>query len=150
MDNLQTSGLHEAATFQVDNRVRTCAKLLEDTELLGKLSAGNLSLRNEVFTSVAVDNVDHNPTSSTSKDSFHGTTISLVQHPTHNGAGVGRSISIAEGSVGGHSQAVDNLPHFYTDVPPVNSSISIKNSLVPATSVTPLKRDGFKQQAQND
>ena len=37
-----SSGLHEAATFQVDNRVQTCAELLEDTELLAKLSTGDM------------------------------------------------------------------------------------------------------------
>lgn len=36
------SGLHEAATFQVDKRVQTCAEILEDTELLAKLSAGDM------------------------------------------------------------------------------------------------------------
>ena len=35
-------GLHEAATFQIDKQVRTCAELLEDTELLAKLSAGDM------------------------------------------------------------------------------------------------------------
>ena len=69
------------------------------------------------FTSAAVDNADHNPTSTTSKDAFHGTSISLNQHPTHNGAGVDRSISFAEASVHGRSKVVDRLPHFYTDVP---------------------------------
>ena len=36
------SVLHEAATFQIDERVRTCAKLLQDTELIAKLSAGDM------------------------------------------------------------------------------------------------------------
>ena len=35
-------GLCEAATFQLDQRVRTCATLLEDTELLRQLSAGDM------------------------------------------------------------------------------------------------------------
>jgi len=33
---------HEASTFQVDKRVRECATLVEDSELLGKLSVGDL------------------------------------------------------------------------------------------------------------
>ena len=37
-----TSGLHEAATFQVDKRVKACAVLLEDTELLAKLSTADM------------------------------------------------------------------------------------------------------------
>ena len=37
-----TSGLHEAATFQVVKHVRTCAELLQDIELLVKLSIGDI------------------------------------------------------------------------------------------------------------
>ena len=37
-----TSGLHEAATFLVDKWVKTSAELLEDTELLSKLSTGDM------------------------------------------------------------------------------------------------------------
>ena len=36
------TGLHEAATFQIDKRVRGCVELLEDTGLLAKLSAGDM------------------------------------------------------------------------------------------------------------
>ena len=34
-----------------------------------------------VFTVEAVDNGDYNPSSTISKDSFHGTGISLIEHP---------------------------------------------------------------------
>ena len=37
-------------------------------------------LQYNLFTTSAIDNVDHNPTSSTSETSFHGTTISVFQH----------------------------------------------------------------------
>eukprot|EP00745_Piridium_sociabile_P019364 TRINITY_DN2926_c0_g1_i4.p2 TRINITY_DN2926_c0_g1~~TRINITY_DN2926_c0_g1_i4.p2 ORF type:complete len:268 (+),score=53.47 TRINITY_DN2926_c0_g1_i4:757-1560(+) len=37
-----TDGLHEVATFQMDSTVREWAALLEDTELLGRLSAGDM------------------------------------------------------------------------------------------------------------
>ena len=37
-----TSGLHEATTFQVDERVRRCSMLHEDTELLAKLSTADM------------------------------------------------------------------------------------------------------------
>ena len=36
------SGMYEAATFQIDKRVRSCAVQLEDTELLAKLSTGDM------------------------------------------------------------------------------------------------------------
>ncbi len=35
-------------------------------------------LRGDVFTSAAIDNIDHNPSSTTAHDSFHGTGISLT------------------------------------------------------------------------
>lgn len=38
------------------------------------------SLHTGLFTTAAVDNIDHNPGSTTAADSFHGTAISLVQH----------------------------------------------------------------------
>ena len=39
-----------------------------------------LILRNGLFTTGAVDNIDHNPSSNTARDSFHGTGISLFQN----------------------------------------------------------------------
>ena len=37
-----TSGLHRAATFQLDNRVWSCVVLLQDTELFAKLSTTDM------------------------------------------------------------------------------------------------------------
>lgn len=39
-------------------------------------------LRKGLFTTSAVDNIDHNPTSTTARTSFHGTSISMFQHPS--------------------------------------------------------------------
>ena len=39
-------------------------------------------LRHGLFTTGAVDNIDHNPSSATAKHSFHRTGISLIQHPS--------------------------------------------------------------------
>ena len=42
------------------------------------------NLRQGLFTTAAMDNIDHNP-SSTATESYHGTGISLFQHPSlHN------------------------------------------------------------------
>ena len=46
------------------------------------------TLKGNVFTTAAVDNIDHNPSATTAKDSFHGTGISLLQHPTSADEGV--------------------------------------------------------------
>ena len=40
------------------------------------------TLKNQVFTCGAVDNIDHNPSSRTAQDSFNGTAITLMQCPS--------------------------------------------------------------------
>ena len=50
-----------------------------------------LNLLKGVFTCGAVDNIDHNPSSVTAHDSFHGTAISLRQFPTSEIPGVKRT-----------------------------------------------------------
>ena len=40
-------------------------------------------LHSGVFTTAAIDNIDHNPSSTTAVEAFHGTGISLIQHPNH-------------------------------------------------------------------
>ena len=40
------------------------------------------NLATGVFTTSAYDNLDHNPTATTSTESFHGTDISMFQHPS--------------------------------------------------------------------
>ena len=49
-----------------------------------------LLLRHNVFTTYAVDNIDHNPSSRTAVDSWHGTAISATQHPTGASDGLKR------------------------------------------------------------
>ena len=40
-----------------------------------------LMLKKKIFTTAAIDNINHNPGSKTAQDSFHGTGVSLFQHP---------------------------------------------------------------------
>ena len=74
-------------------------------------------LRSGCFTTGAMDNNDHNTSSRSSKDSFHGTAISLTQHPS----------STTEGAEIGFTAKYDNttsttrirpLPSEYAEVPP--------------------------------
>lgn len=44
-------------------------------------------LKKDLFTTGEVDNIDHNPSSTKSSDSFHGTAITLIQHPTEDNRG---------------------------------------------------------------
>ena len=77
------------------------------------------NLRLDLFTTAAVDNIDHNPSSTTAHDSFHGTGISLFQHPTTEEPGTTRPcINIIQSTA--NTKSVEQLPKSYTDVAPVN------------------------------
>lgn len=75
------------------------------------------NLRSNLFTTAAVDNIDHNPSSTTATDSFHGTGISLFQHPDADNTGEDRGTIIYETS--STRKTVDKIPETYTIVPPI-------------------------------
>lgn len=54
--------------------VKVCDKYKEDNCVCPP------NLKYGLFTTAAIDNIDHNPTSTSAKYSFHGTGISLIQH----------------------------------------------------------------------
>ena len=71
-------------------------------------------LRGQVLTTAVVDNIDHNPSSTTATGSFHGTSISLIQHPstTEEGHDMGQII-FGESSP---EKCINPLPASYTSV----------------------------------
>ena len=73
-------------------------------------------LRKDIFTTNAVDNIDHNPSSTTAKSSFHGTGISIFQHPSENNSGEKRENLILANRSG--SKQIPVLPETYTNVRP--------------------------------
>ena len=76
------------------------------------------SLKKNVFTTSALDNIDHNPSSTTAQGSLHGTGISLFQHPTSSQPGVNREklcIDLCS------TKILRLLPEIYTNVRPVNA-----------------------------
>ena len=77
-----------------------------------------IRLRKGVFTTAAVDNIDHNPSSTTAHGSFHGTGISLFQHPTPRSPGEERCAS-NENSTITSTKRLAPLPEFYSNVKPV-------------------------------
>ena len=66
-------------------------------------------LRKDVFTTAAIDNIDHNLSSTTASDSFHSTTISLVQHLTATIKGTERGTNVIDGTVQ-EVKAISELP----------------------------------------
>ena len=77
-----------------------------------------IALRKGLFTTAAVNNIDHNPSATTSKDSFHGTGISLFQHPSARLPGEERE-PVALDLIPSNGKTVSQLPETYTNVQPV-------------------------------
>ena len=77
-------------------------------------------LRDGLFTTAGVDNINHNPTSTSAHDSFHGTAISLMQHPTTEVPGNDRGMSTFEPSTptSKTSKNVAQLPSDFRELPP--------------------------------
>ena len=60
------------------------------SQLILAVKPNPLNLKKNLFTTAAVDNIDHNPSSATTSDSLHGTGISLFQHRTQEEEGESR------------------------------------------------------------
>ena len=100
-------------------------------------------LKKDILTDASVDNIDHNPSARTAKDSFHGTAISFTQHPCENTPGTDRGIVVINPSVP-KQKGILELPAQYTNLEPltlkvkdykasvVQSSIKISSELVDA------------------
>ena len=88
-------------------------------------------LRDGIFTTAALDNIDHNPSSTSSHDSFHGTAISLAQHPTAEKPGTERSTNVFDPEKSSKSKKIAALLSYYTEVPPL--TLPSTNIVVPNT-----------------
>ena len=86
------------------------------------------TLQKNLFTTAAIDNIDHNPSSITAKESFHGTSISLMQHPTMEDGGIKRDIPLIGVTDGSGTK---QLPQTYTNVEP--AVLRSNDPLVPPT-----------------
>jgi hypothetical protein len=90
-------------------------------------------LRKGLFSVGALDNLDHNPSSTTSVSSFHGTGISIFQFPTESVPGESRpSLEFPP------SGTVQQLPESYTTVPAV--ALNTTSVSVPACNITALQQ----------
>ena len=90
-------------------------------------------LRTGVYTTGNLDNIDHNPSSTSASDAFHGTAISLTQHVTASCPGtMGESALGHRVSNDERSQRTRPLPESYVLVPPtqVDNSAQPQNAVV--------------------
>ena len=69
-----------------------------------------------LFTSAAIDNIDHNPSSNTTKSSFHGTSISIFQHSDSE-------IEIPQANFKSdfNDEQQLSLPDYYANLPPTTN-----------------------------
>ncbi|KAK6187414.1 hypothetical protein SNE40_005450 [Patella caerulea] len=74
-------------------------------------------LRKGVFTTDQADNIDHNPSSVSAKDSFHGTAHSLCQHPDESNSDQIRSDALQFEDDSSQTKQVQQLPAKYTCIP---------------------------------
>ena len=71
-----------------------------------------------VFTTAAVDNIDYNPSSVIAQGAFHGTGISLFQHPTSEAPGAEWEMVSIENQPS-RTKRLARIPDSYTTVLPV-------------------------------
>eukprot|EP00112_Aurelia_sp_Birch-Aquarium-sp1_P023888 Seg731.3 transcript_id=Seg731.3/GoldUCD/mRNA.D3Y31 product="hypothetical protein" protein_id=Seg731.3/GoldUCD/D3Y31 len=77
-------------------------------------------LKEGLFTTSAIDNIDHNPSSTTATESFHGTTISVFQHPATE-----MTVALPELKKDiADSRTELRLPESYTSLPPTKAAIA--------------------------
>ena len=82
-----------------------------------------------LFTTANVDNIDHNPSARTAKDSFHGAAVSLTHHPSTDREGIARDRVVISPESPKKKTPTD-LPESYTDVQPVAVQVK-KDCYVP-------------------
>ena len=86
------------------------------------------NLRKGLFSVAALDNIDHNPSSTTASSSFHGTSISIFQFPTQGNPGdYRRPLTVPPTGNQKHC-----LPDSYGTVPPV--TLTAATVSVPSTN----------------
>ena len=88
-------------------------------------------LRKGLLTAGNVDNIDHNPSARTAKDSFHGTAVSLTQHPSHDSPGIAQEVVVINPNIP-KRKGVSDLPEGYTNIMPV--AISAEDLHAPAVN----------------
>ena len=105
------------------------------------------NLHQGIFTVVALDNLDHNPTSRTASSSFHGTNVSIFQFPSSQMPGLDQEcLRINSQKTGTHSSE-PILPRTYTFVPPVGRNVVTQP---PVKNVQPLAMSLFDEEKQQN
>ena len=103
-------------------------------------------LRQHIFTVEALDNLDHNHTSSTANSSFHGTSISIFQFPSSRKPGLDLECLRINPQKVGADISGPILPLSYTFLPPVGRNRSIH----PPVKDVQLGTNSFDEEKQHE
>ena len=98
-------------------------------------------LQDGFFTTAAIDNIDHNATSTSAQQHFHDTGISLFQHPDEASQYKPTQYDLTSNDIGSYNA---ELPEYYTNISPVakekcNRPITLTNSTATSVSHHPIK-----------
>ncbi|CAH1789289.1 unnamed protein product, partial [Owenia fusiformis] len=112
VDKLYQLGLSVSYNRVQDISVQQSNKICQHFESIEAVCPPQLKMN--LFTTGAVDNLDHNQSSTIATNSFHGTGISLFQHPDGMNQGIQQQVTpIAE-----KTKDLKPLPEYYKTVPP--------------------------------
>ena len=103
-----------------------------------------MKLKKNLFTTGQVDNIDHNPTSRDASGSFHGTAITLTQHPASGQ--MGSECQLPEEYIRARDRHVRDLPQSYNDITP--QILPSKDIIVPKVH-GPVKLEVDEKNFQN-
>ena len=122
VDSLEKLGLSISydRVLQLENLL--AKNVCEQFKLEGIVCPDNL--RKGIYTIGALDNIDHNPSSSSAQGSLHGTAISIIQNPTKENPGTEQNITFKSDIAGQPS-----LPESFTLVPAAN--VNVKSTCLP-------------------
>ena len=95
------------------------------------------TLKGDVFTAGAVDNIDHNPTARNAMDSFHGTAISVLQFPTQDRPGTERDSIVINTDIA-NNKIMSLLPAEYSEIAPAAMP---RTELIAPVSVGQIKAE---------
>ena len=98
------------------------------------------NLKPNMFTTAAINNINHNSTSSTAQNHLHGTSVSVFQHSTDKShLQIQSSLPI---ELDDCSSVPRELPHFYTEIQPMSKVKS--NIPIQLTNTTRVYNNMFK------
>ena len=136
--------LHDHGLCISYNRVLEISAQLGDATVTKYVEEGVVCppvLKKGLFTTAVMDNIDHNPTATTATTSFHGTSISVFQHPSKDNQGEER-LRIQFGPE--RMKSVPELPDSFTNIPP--ASFKSKNPTPPSGTVPVVSSDLLRPQ----